>query len=105
MKQNVNNSRDQCVAADRLLQKLDAHVKRVNDTADYLENQSRRNNLRVEGPARRGRTVSMKNDDVLLSAINVEFSGLSMSTQSRSPSPRALTGKLVRGSRPLKFLF
>ena len=37
------------VAADRLLQKLDADVKRVDDTADYLENQSRRNNLRVDG--------------------------------------------------------
>ena len=35
--------------ADRLLQKLDADVKRVDDTADYLENHSRRNNLRVDG--------------------------------------------------------
>ena len=49
MKQNVTTNHDQRVAADRLLQKLDADVKRVDDTADYLENQSRRNNLRVDG--------------------------------------------------------
>ena len=42
MKQDVNNSQDQHVAADSLLQKLDADVKRVDETADYLENQSRR---------------------------------------------------------------
>ena len=49
LKQNVTTDNDQRVAADRLLQKLDADVKRVDDTADYLENQSRRNNLRVDG--------------------------------------------------------
>ena len=49
MKQNVTTNNDQRVAADRLLEKLDADVKRVDDTADYLENQSRRNNLRVDG--------------------------------------------------------
>ena len=49
MKQNVTTNHDQRVAADRLLQKLDADVKRVDDTADNLENQSRRNNLRVDG--------------------------------------------------------
>ena len=49
MKQNVTTNNDQRVAADRLLQKIDADVKRVDDTADYLENQSRRNNLRVDG--------------------------------------------------------
>ena len=49
IKQNVTSNHDQRVAADRLLQKLDADVKRVDDTADYLQNQSRRNNLRVDG--------------------------------------------------------
>ena len=48
IKQNVTSNRDQRVAADRLFQKLDADVKRVDDTVDYLENQSRRNNLRVK---------------------------------------------------------
>ena len=48
MKQNVTTNNNQRVAADRLFQKLDADVKRVDDTADYLENQSRRNNLRVK---------------------------------------------------------
>ena len=48
IKQNVTSNRDQRVAADRLFQKLDADAKRVDDTADYLENQSRRNNLRVK---------------------------------------------------------
>ena len=49
MKQNVTTNHDKRVAADRLLNKLDADVKRVDDTADYVENQSRRNNLRVDG--------------------------------------------------------
>ena len=49
MKQNVTTNNDQRLAADRLLEKLDADVKQVDDTADYLENQSRRNNLRVDG--------------------------------------------------------
>ena len=49
IKQNVTNNHDHRVAADRLLRKLDADVKRVDDTADYVENQSRRNNLRVDG--------------------------------------------------------
>ena len=49
IKQNLNTNHDQRLAADWLLQKIDADVNRVDDTADYLENQSRRNNLRVDG--------------------------------------------------------
>ena len=49
VKQSVNVSNDGTIAADKLLAKLTDDIKRVDDAADYMENQSRRNNLRVDG--------------------------------------------------------
>ena len=49
MKEDVNNNSAQRVVTDRLLQRLDADVRRLDDACDYLENQSRRNNLRIDG--------------------------------------------------------
>ena len=49
VKQSVNVNNDGNIAADKLLAKLTDDIKRVDDAADYMENQSRRNNLRVDG--------------------------------------------------------
>ena len=49
VKQSVNVNNDGNIAADKLLAKLMDDIKRVDDAADYMENQSRRNNLRVDG--------------------------------------------------------
>ena len=49
MKEDVNNNSAQRVVTDMLLQRLDADVRRLDDACDYLENQSRRNNLRIDG--------------------------------------------------------
>ena len=49
VKLSVNVNNDGNTAADKLLAKLMEDIKRVDDAADYMENQSRRNNLRVDG--------------------------------------------------------
>ena len=49
VKHSVNVNNDGNIAADKLLAKLTDDIKRVDDAADYMENQSRRNNLRVDG--------------------------------------------------------
>ena len=51
VKQSVKVNNDGNIAADKLLAKLTDDIKRVDDAADYMENQSRarRNNLRVDG--------------------------------------------------------
>ena len=49
VKQSVKVNNDGNTAADKLLAKLTDDIKRVDDAADYMENQSRRNNLRVDG--------------------------------------------------------
>ena len=49
IKQKTTGYGDQHVAADKMMMKLAADYKRLDDAVDYLENQSRRNNLRVDG--------------------------------------------------------
>ena len=49
VKQSVNVNNDGNIAADKLLAKLTDDIKRVDDAADYMENQSRLNNLIVDG--------------------------------------------------------
>ena len=49
VKQSVKVNNDGNIAGDKLLAKLTDDIKRVDDVADYKENQSRRNNLRVDG--------------------------------------------------------
>ena len=39
---------------DRIIEQMSADVKKMDDTTDYLENQSRRNNLRIDGVKERG---------------------------------------------------
>ena len=45
---------------DRIIEQMSADVKKMDDTTDYLENQSRRNNLRIDGVKQRdGETWEM----------------------------------------------
>ena len=39
---------------DRIIEQMSADVKKMDDTTDYLENHSRRNNLRIDGVKERG---------------------------------------------------
>ena len=48
-KLNVKVNIDDNTSTDKLLAKLTDDMKRVDDAADYMENQSRRNKLRVDG--------------------------------------------------------
>ena len=45
----TNRKKYIAISADKLLSKLTDDIKRVDDAADYMDNQSRRNNLRVDG--------------------------------------------------------
>ena len=49
LKLSVKVNIDDNTSTDKLLAKLTDDMKRVDDAADYMENQSRRNNLRVDG--------------------------------------------------------
>ena len=49
LKLSVKVDIDDNTSTDKLLAKLTHDMKRVDDAADYMENQSRRNNLRVDG--------------------------------------------------------
>ena len=49
LKDNYKTEKDREKYHHRSLQKLTADFKRLDDTMDYLENQSRRNNLRIDG--------------------------------------------------------
>ena len=39
---------------DKIIEQLSADIKKMGDATDYLENQSRRNNLRIDGVKERG---------------------------------------------------
>ena len=49
MRNNYKTENDKERYDHRSLQKLTADFRRMDDTIDYLENQSRRNNLRIDG--------------------------------------------------------
>ena len=67
----TENDKERC--DHRSLQKLTADFRRMNDTIHYLENQSRRNNLRIDGVKERAEETWADTEQALRKVLETDL--------------------------------
>lgn len=73
LNENVKKDSDRHRQNDQLVRKLTADFKQLDDTADYMENQARRNNLRVDGIKERGGETWEETERALRRVLEAEL--------------------------------
>ena len=73
MRNNYKTENDKERYDHRSLQKLTADLRRMDDTIDYLENQSRRNNLRIDGVKERAEETWADTEQALRKVLETDL--------------------------------
>ena len=73
MKNNNKSENDRERYEHRSLQKLTADFRRMDDNIDYLENQSRRNNLRIDGVKERAEETWADTEQALRKVLETDL--------------------------------
>ena len=73
MRNNYKTENDKERYDHRSLQKLTADFRRMDDTIDYLENQSRRNNLRIDGVKERAEETWADTEQALRKVLETDL--------------------------------